>query len=94
MNFIELNDLPVYDLHTEFLRLLDEKKIWWHSNVDDQICLNTTEDDPSNCLTGRGSLYLDWDNSCTNKNGTLVVPPRKVPLKEDSFEVLCSGFKD
>ena len=26
MNFIELNDLPVYDLHTEFLRLLDEKK--------------------------------------------------------------------
>ncbi len=42
----------------------------------------------------RGSLFLDWDSSYTNKQGTLVVPPRKVPLKEDSFEILCTGFKD
>jgi len=45
-------------------------------------------------LTGRGSLVLDWDNSYTNKHGKLIVPPRTVPLKEDSFEVLCTGFKD
>ena len=94
MNFVELNDLPVYDLYTEFLKLLDEKKIWWHSDINDQICLNATKDDPGNCLTGRGSLFLDWDNSYTNKQGKLVVPPRTVPLKEDSFEVLCTGFKD
>jgi len=35
MNFVELNNLPVYDLYTEFLKLLDEKKIWWHSDIND-----------------------------------------------------------
>ena len=43
VNFIELSNLPVYDLYTEFLRLLDEKKIWWHHDVNDQICLNATK---------------------------------------------------
>lgn len=94
MNFVEIDTLPIYDLHTEFLRLLDEKKIWWSKTGNDQICLNATNDDPGNCLAGRGSLFLDWDNSYTNKQGTLVVPPRKVPLKEESFKVLCTGFKD
>ena len=86
MNFVELNDLPVYDLHTEFLKLLNEKKIWWYKNDKDQICLNATKDDPSNCLTGRGSLFLDWDNSYTTEHGKIIVPRREVPLKDDSFE--------
>lgn len=94
MNFIEIDTLPIYDLHTEFLRLLDEKKIWWTESDNDQICLNTTEDDPSNCLAGRGSLILDWDNSYTDKHGELVVPPKKTLLKECDFKVLCTGFKD
>lgn len=94
MNFIEIDTLPIYDLHTEFLRLLDEKKIWWAKSDNDQICLNTTEDDPSNCLAGRGSLILDWDNSYTDKHGELVVPPKKTLLKEHDFKVLCTGFKD
>lgn len=94
MNFVEIDTLPVYDLHTEFLRLLDEKKIWWHHDVNDQICLNATENDPSNCLTGRGSLFLDWDQSYENENGDIIIPKRLVPFKETDFKVLCSGFKD
>jgi hypothetical protein len=92
-NFKLLDDLPIYDLHTEFLRLLNENKIWWYHQINDQICLNATESDPDNCLTGRGSLFLDWDNSF-KKDGRLIVLPRKVPLKEESFTVLCTGFKD
>jgi hypothetical protein len=91
-NFIELNDLPIYDLYTEFLKLLNQKKIWWHSEIEDQICVNATEDDPTNCLTGRGSLFLDWDNAII-KNGQITVLPRKVPLKEENFTILCEGFK-
>jgi hypothetical protein len=91
--FTRIDDLPIYDLHTEFVRLLDENKIWWHHEINDQICLNATEADPSNCLTGRGSLFLDWDNSY-NKDGKITVPLRKVPLTEESFTVLCTGFKD
>ena len=83
-NFKLLDDLPIYDLHTEFLRLLNENKIWWYHQINDQICLNATESDPDNCLTGRGSLFLDWDNSF-KKDGRLIVLPRKVPLKEKSF---------
>lgn len=93
MNFIELNDLPVYDLYSEFLRLLELKKIHWHPKIEDQICLNATESDPSNCLTGRGSLFLDWDNAY-KENGNIIVPDRPVPLKEEDFTVLCTGFKD
>ena len=89
MNFVEIDTLPVYDLHTEFLRLLDEKKIWWHHDVNDQICLNATENDPSNCLTGRGSLFLDWDQSYENENGDIIIPRRLVPFKETDFKVLC-----
>lgn len=93
MNFIELDNLPVYDLYTEFLKLLDLKKIHWHPDVEDQICLNTTADDPSNCLKGRGSLFLDWDNAKI-VNGQIKVLPRSVPLKEEDFTTLCTGFKE
>lgn len=92
-NFIELNDLPVYDLYSEFLKLLDKKKIWWHPDIEDQICLNATKDDPTNCLTGRGSLFYDWDNA-SSINGKIVVPRRKIPLKEQDFTILCEGFKN
>ena len=94
MNFVKIDTLPVYDLHTEFLRLLDEKKIWWSNRGPDQICLNAPKNDSSNCLAGRGSLYFDWDNSYTDKQGKLQVPKRPVMLNEDDFNVLCTGFKN
>jgi hypothetical protein len=94
MNFIEIESLPVHNLYTELLRLLTEKKIWWHKDKEDQICLNATEANPDNCLTGRGSLFLDWDNSVEDDNGNLIVSKRPVILKEEDFKVLCTGFKD
>lgn len=92
-NFIELNNLPVYDLYTEFLKLLNQKKIWWHSTNEDQICINATINDPGNCLTGRGSLFYDWDNSYMEGN-KWVIPEREKKLKETDFTVLCEGFKE
>ena len=93
MNFVELNNLPIYDLYTEFLKLLELKKIQWHPQIEDQICINTTADDPYNCLKGRGSLFLDWDNA-TIKNGQIKVLPRINPLKEEDFTILCKGFEN
>lgn len=93
MNFIELHNLPVHDLYTEFLKLLECKKIRWHHEIEDQICLNTTKDDPDNCLKGRGSLFYDWDNA-RMINGQIRVLPRDIPLKEEDFTTLCTGFKN
>lgn len=93
MNFIELNDLPIYDLYSEFLRLLKDNKISWHPTSDDQICINSTPDSPSDYLKGRGSLFLDWDNSYF-ENGNIVVPNRQIPLKEEDFTTLCTAFKE
>ena len=91
--FIKLFDLPVYDLYNELNILLDSKKIEWYNKVDDQICLNSTTDDPDNYLLGRGSLVYDWDKSYT-VNGELIVPKRSNVLKEEDFVVLCSQFKN
>ena len=91
MNFIQLDNLPTYDLYTEFCNLLSQDKIWWHPDVEDQICINATKDDPTNCLDGRGSLFYDWDNSY-KKDGELIVPQRDKILKETDFTVLCEGF--
>lgn len=93
MNFIELKGLPIYDLYSEFLKLLENNKIKWHPEIEDQICVNTTKDDPDNCLKGRGSLFLDWDNAYT-ENGQIKVLPRQITLREEDFTTLCTGFKD
>lgn len=92
MKFVELDDLPVYDLYQEFNKLLASNKIWWHPEVQDQICVNATSDDPGNCLTGRGSLFYDWDKAYMQDN-KLVVPKREKELQESDFTVLCDGFK-
>lgn len=91
MNIYEI-DFTNYNLNEAFFELLDTNKIYWHDESDpDQICLNSVKDKTHDIHYGRGSLFLDWDNSY-NENGKLVVPPRKQPLKEEDFSELCDVF--
>jgi hypothetical protein len=92
-HFKILNDLPIYDLYTELTNLLNLGKIRWSEISNDQICLNSTKDDPDNILLGRGSLIWDWDNSYT-ENGKMVINKRPIPLAEEDFTVLCTPFKN
>lgn len=93
MNFVKLNNLPVYDLLSELERLISENKIWWHQ-VADQICLNSTLDDPDNFHLGRGSLLWDWDSFVQGSENANMVKKRDKILQESDFVNLCSGFKD
>tara|TARA_B100001057_G_scaffold483013_1_gene559204 strand:- start:56 stop:649 length:594 start_codon:yes stop_codon:yes gene_type:complete len=97
INFEKIDFLPTYDLYSEFTKMLNDGKInWfkdkWNKDIDDQICLTSTKNDPDNFLLGRASLYYDWDNS-KEVDGKLVVEPRKVPLQEEDFTELCSAYK-
>ena len=87
MNFLQINDLPVYDLQKEFEDLYNKGIIKWN-HARDQICINTTKDKLNDYWFGRGSLWYDWDNKYYDENNQLVVPEREVPLKEEDFNLL------
>lgn len=88
MNFVEIHDLPVFDLYEEYLRLVKEEKI---PVCNGQICINTIEASPQDCFFGTGSLILDWNKSYMEE-GKLIIPPREIPLKETDFTILCEQF--
>ena len=95
-NFIELNNLPDFDLRTDFNFLLQNKKISWSES--NQICINTIVSEPTNYLKGTNSLIYDWDNAKDTideyGNKKLVVPLHKTPLQEEDFTVLCKQFEN
>ena len=92
-HFTPLNDLPVYDLYSEMLVLLSDNLINWKQN---QICINTTQQDTDNIHLGVGSLWYDWNNASkvTDADGNigLHVPERAVPLKESDFDTVATPF--
>lgn len=93
-NFVEITDLPIYDLKTELDRLLDIGQVSWYQNSKDQLCLNSIPEDPNNIHLGRGSLYWSWDNFKTGTDSNtehLKRPERK--LEESDFNILCEPFK-
>jgi hypothetical protein len=90
-NFNEL-DLPVYDLYSELQTLINNNIIEYKDDTD-QICINTVEGMEHNYNLGRGSLLYDWDESYyDHKQGKMIVPLRKTPLKEKDFSILCRQF--
>jgi hypothetical protein len=95
-NFIELSDLPSFDLRTDLHFLLQNKKISWPKS--NQICLNTIASEPTNYLKGTNSLIYDWDNAKDTideyGNKELVVSLHKSPLQEENFTVLCKQFEN
>lgn len=92
--FTQLENLPIYDLYSELEIMLKLNIISWKHN---QICLNTTEQDPDNIHLGVGSLWYDWDNAITHidKLGmeTVEVPEKKIKLKETDFTIIANPFK-
>ena len=85
-NFIELDNLPIYE------NLLDEI-----SHIDlngNQFCLTAPKGHEDDIFYGTGSLKYDWANMVKKEDGSLDVPLREVPLQETDFTELCTPFKD
>lgn len=98
MNFVELKDLPSYDLYNEFKTLLEQNKVQWFTALNgnvikDQVCINTTQHFKDDIFYGRGSLTYDWDNFYFDKDNIMQAPKRKIPVKEEDFRFICSQFK-
>lgn len=92
--FIEITDLPIYDLKKEFDNLLEKGQISWFNGIQDQICLNSIKQDPDNIHLGRGSLYWNWDDFSTfvNDNTDHLVRPT-IKLEEKDFTEFCKPFQ-
>ena len=86
----QIENYPIYNLYSVLNDMIDKNILSWKNG--NQICLNTTPDNPDDPLFGVGSLDLDWKN-IYKVDGKTIVPPRAVPLREDEFTDLCSQFK-
>ena len=86
-NFVELNNLPVYnDLLDELANIVDLNK--------DQYCINSPKGYEDNDQYGVGSTTYDWDNKTVDSNGNVHVPLRDPPLLEEHFTQLCTKYKN
>jgi hypothetical protein len=95
-NFKQIDNLPIVDLKNELENLIQNKIIYWPEKYT-QICINTLPTAPDSFQAGLGSLYYNWDAYGTlDENGNIHSKPsvRKVPLKENDFNTLCSKFKN
>jgi len=94
--FLQLNDLPVYDLHSELNKLFANGLINWPAEHS-QICLNTVTENSDNYALGAGSLLYDWQNAIEEIDEyggkKIVVPKLENPYNEDDFKFLCNQFK-
>ena len=94
-NFTQLN-LPVFNnLYEQVNELIEKKVISWGDT--NQICLNTTKDEPDNFFLGAGSLDYNWgDVKVITKNGNTeyIIPSKTLPYGEKDFSILCSQFKN
>jgi|TARA_R110000782_G_scaffold65551_2_gene133426 hypothetical protein len=93
-NFIEIDTLPVYDLKSELITMLNDGKIYWSKH--NQICINSLPTDPDNFLAGCGSLQYNWsDEPVITQDGSekYILEKIATPKKEIDFSVLCSAFK-
>ena len=81
-------DLPQYDLLSCMNELLQQQTIDWGKH--NQICINTTSDQPDNYHHGDASLKYDWNNTIdeSDKDGNITnftVPLRDKYLREKQF---------
>lgn len=91
-NFIELNDLPIYDyLEEELNDIIKFNNISIKNNL--QICINNPSKNSNEIFYGAGSLNKDWENS-KFINGKNIVKNRDKILKEEDFKYICNQFKN
>lgn len=96
MNFIELDNLPVYQLQNELEKLLSSDTVHFYEDKGGtaQICLNSVAGQEDDYHFGRGSLYWDWDKSYVSDSGEVVAPVKETVYEESDFNKLCSQFKN
>jgi hypothetical protein len=86
-NFIELNDLPVYDdLLKELTNIVDLDR--------DQYCINAPKGHEDDDSYGLGSNTYNWSNKTIDQNGNEHIPLRDTPLLEEQFTELCTKYKN
>jgi len=95
-NFLQIQNLPIYDLYTELNKLLDNNIIDWPSSHA-QICLNTVTENSDDYSIGIGSLIYDWTRSSEEidefGNKKTVLVKFENPYVESDFKFLCNQFK-
>lgn len=93
MTYFTNIDLPIYDLQTDFLKLVKNGVIEYNDETD-QVCINSVKGKEDDYKLGRGSLYLDWDKSYydNNKKKT-IIPIRDEIYEEKDFTEICNQFK-
>jgi hypothetical protein len=95
-NFLQIQNLPIYDLYTELNKLLDNNIIDWPSSHA-QICLNTVTENSDDYSIGIGSLIYDWNRSYDEidefGNKKTVLVKFENPYVESDFKFLCNQFK-
>lgn len=92
-NFIELNDLPVYDNLLEHL----DNNLMHYLQTEGQICINTVPGHEDDFLFGSGSLKNDWSKkNITTENEMIVlnVPEKTKRYHEKDFTIICNRFKN
>ncbi len=90
-NFIEIDTLPVYDLQSELITMLNDGKIYWSKH--NQICINSLPTDPDNFLAGSGSLQYNWsDGPVITQDGSekYILEKIETPKKETDSTVISS----
>ena len=88
--FTHLN-IPAYPTaYKEIVALTEELNLQW--TAGGQICINTTEDEPTNYMLGVGSLQKDWSAVQKSESGVVSVPIKQRILKESDFTQLCTQF--
>jgi hypothetical protein len=93
-NFLQVFDLPKFDLYSEYIRLIHENKIFFSKSESNQICLNSLKSQPDDIHVGIGSLYYNWkEKQDCGMNGVKLMPVvRENPLNEEDFQILNSQF--
>ena len=93
-NFKELNFPKFLNLLEDLNRLISSGIIDW--GTSNQICLNTTLNEPDNFKLGIGSLDHDWAKAYViSENGVskTIVPKKQSLLSDKDSTVLCPQFK-
>lgn len=93
--FKELNFQAFPKMLPELYTLINNGTLEWGSH--NQVCLNSTQEKPTDYKLGTASLDYDWDNKeIIVENGItrIVVPKKAVPLKDSDFTILCDQFKN
>jgi hypothetical protein len=83
-----IENLPIFDLYSETIKLLNKGNISWGN--DNQICLNSYPGKEDDFFYGSGSLQYDWDNKIViTENGIEKTIVNKLENSKEEKKIYC-----